>query len=272
MMSWIASVSFYVGVVLYSVAATLFLVDLGRSVATPGTRGAPFLLAAASVAHAAHIVGSSLLTNVCPVESLQFALSASALIANWVYLALRVRGRLNAIGAVVAPLGVAFMVGAQFVRAGSPTEQVPRSLLALHVTANLLGFGFFLMAGAASAFYLVQERRLKDKKRLGSVARMPALDTLDATEHRLLVAGFIMLTLGVVSGSAFAPSLTTETGTQILRAGLAYLTWLVVAAVLLMRAIAGWRGRRAAYGTLLGVSGLVLVIALYVVGAARGAL
>ncbi|MGE0323542.1 MAG: inner membrane protein YpjD [Polyangiaceae bacterium] len=271
-MSWIASISFYVGVVLYSVAATLFLVDLGRAEPSPSTKGAPGVLALASVAHAAHIVGASLLTNVCPVESLQFALSASALIACWVYLALRMRLRINAIGAVVAPLGLSFMVGAQFVRAGGPTEEVPRSLLALHVTANLLGFGFFLMAGAAAAFYLLQQRRLKDKRRLGTVGRMPALDTLDTTEHRLLVAGFLLLTLGIVSGAAFATSLSAETSTQVIRAGLAYVTWLVVAGVLVMRAVAGWRGKRAAYGTLVGVSGLVLVILLYVVSAARGAL
>ncbi|MBX3184425.1 MAG: cytochrome c biogenesis protein CcsA [Polyangiaceae bacterium] len=271
-MTWLISVSFYLGVVLYSVAATLFLVDLGRTGVAQSAKSGPRVLGAASVAHAAHIFAASWVTQVSPVESLQYALSASALIACWVFLALRLRLRIDAMGVIISPLGLSFMVGAQFVRAGPPSEPVSRSLLAAHVTANLLGFGLFLMAGAAGLSYLLQERRLKAKRRLGGISRMPALDTLDRTEHRLLVAGFILLTLGVVTGAAFSTQLSQAGAVQQLRAALAYVTWVVVAVVLVLRGLAGWRGRRAAYGTLAGVIGLMLVLTSYVVSAARGLL
>lgn len=271
-MGWLTSVSFYAGVVLYSVAATLFLVDLGREGAGKAATSGPRVLAAASLAHAGHIVAESWVTQVSPAESLQYALSASVLIAAWVFLALRLKLRIDAIGVAISPLGLSFMVGAQFVRAGPPSEPVSRSLLAAHVTSNLLGFGLFLMAGAAGVFYLLQERRLKDKRRLSNITRMPALDTLDRTEHRLLVAGFILLTLGVVTGAAFSTHLSQAGAVQQLRAALAYITWVVVAAVLVLRGLAGWRGRRAAYGTLVGVIGLALVLTSYVVSSARGLL
>ena len=44
-----------------------------------------------------------------------------------------------------------------------------------------------------------------------------------------------------------------------------------VAAVLLLRAVAGWRGRRTAYGTLLGTVCVAAIILAYVVRAGGGA-
>jgi len=42
-----------------------------------------------------------------------------------------------------------------------------------------------------------------------------------------------------------------------------YATWLLTGAVLLLRAAAGWRGRRAAYGTIAGLVFAMAVIAVY---------
>ena len=72
----------------------------------------------------------------------------------------RRRLRLHAIGVAIAPLSLVFLVAAQFVNVSIPAQQVPRGLLALHVTANLVGVGLFLLAGAAAVFYLIEERRL----------------------------------------------------------------------------------------------------------------
>jgi len=44
-----------------------------------------------------------------------------------------------------------------------------------------------------------------------------------------------------------------------------YVTWLVIAGVLFLRAAAGWRGRRAAYGTIAGFAFAVLVLVVYLV-------
>jgi ABC-type uncharacterized transport system permease subunit len=87
---------------------------------------------------------------------------------------------------------------------------------------------------------------------------LPPLDALDLTEHRLLLAGFPLLTFGIVSGAVFAARLDA-------RAALGYTAWVLVAGVLVLRAVAGWRGRRAAYGTLAGVACTLLVLLFYVV-------
>ncbi len=267
-MEQVATVAFFFGVIAYSVAATLFFLDLVRAEGlTLGARWAPRLLGFGVVCHFAHMVAASLFTRVCPVESVNFSLSLAALMAATVFLFLRKRSSLHVMGAFVAPLALTFLVAAQFVSPKTHT-QVPRAMLAFHITANVLGVGLFLLAGAASVFYLVQERRLKQKRYHFAGKRLPPLDALDATEHRLLLAGFPLLTFGVVTGAMFISQIGPITSAASIRAALGYATWILVAGVLTLRALAGWRGRRAAWGTLAGVLCVLLVILMYAISPA----
>ncbi|MBK7585993.1 MAG: cytochrome c biogenesis protein CcsA [Myxococcales bacterium] len=269
-----ATLAFYFGAAAYAAAAILFFLDLSRREGSASAaRTAPIALALGALLHAVHVVTGSLFSRICPVESLHFSLSLSALILAGMYLALRVRFKLQAIGAVVAPLALTFLIGAQFVGAEqSSIAGVSRPLLILHITANLMGVGFFLLAGAAGAFYLVQERSLKEKRPTWLTAKLPPLDALDRTEHRLLLIGFPLLTFGVVTGGFFASRGGVTGGVEMLRTALGYGTWVVLAAVLILRAAVGWRGRRSAYGTLAGVICVTTVILLYAfrIGGGRG--
>lgn len=273
MMSPAAVIAFYAGVVAYSAAATLFFVELARPDPSLGAaRWASRALGLGVLLQVLQIV-AGLVDASATAWSLKFALSLCACSLSIAYLVLRVRMRIDAVGVVVAPLSLALLVGAQFLRASGPVTDFPRTLLFMHVAANVLGVGFFLLAGAAGAFYLFQERRLKAKRITSLHGRLPALDALDLTEHRLLLAGFPLLTFGIVSGAVFAARLETMTSASLARAALAYATWILVAGVLVLRAVAGWRGRRAAYGTLAGVACVLLVIGIYVAhSGARGGL
>ncbi|NRA32930.1 MAG: cytochrome c biogenesis protein CcsA [Polyangiaceae bacterium] len=268
-MAAIATFAFYFGMVCYSVAATLYFVDIARRDTTHlTTRWGAIVLVMGAVLHATHVVTASLLSNVCPVESLHFSLSLCSLGMVAGYVLLRKRLKIDAVGVAVAPAALTFLIGAQFVKADSHSSEVSRRLLALHVTSSLTGVGLFLLAGVAGAFYLVQEWRLRTK-RVGF--QLPPLHSLDLTSHRLLVAGFPLLTFSVASGASFASKLNAMDPLQWTRAALAYAAWTLVAGVLVLRVIAGWRGRRSAFGTLAGVGCIVLVIGLYVLRASSGA-
>jgi ABC-type uncharacterized transport system permease subunit len=112
--------------------------------------------------------------------------------------------------------------------------------------------------------YLVQERRLKDRKRMPK-GGLPPLESLDRAIHRFLLAGFPLLTLGVASGTVRADVLEGGSADEVLRTVLGYVTWLLIAGVLLLRAAAGWRGRRAAYGTVAGFACAMAVVVIYLV-------
>ncbi|MEI9952586.1 MAG: cytochrome c biogenesis protein CcsA [Pseudomonadota bacterium] len=101
-------------------------------------------------------------------------------------------------------------------------------------------------------------------------SRLPPLDALDMTTHRLLLAGFPLLTFGVVTGAVFSQQLTHPGGAESFRSLLGYATWILLAAVLVLRKTAGFRGRKAAYGTILGVLCMLLVLLMYVVRASGG--
>ena len=161
-MEGIATAAFYLGAAAYAAAAVFFFLDLARREGSAtAAMSAPVALGVGACLHAAHVVTASLFSRICPVESLHFSLSLSALILAGMYLALRTRFKLQAVGAVVAPIALTFLIGAQFVGAEQSSIQgVSRLLLIVHITANLAGVGFFLLAGASGAFYLVQELSL----------------------------------------------------------------------------------------------------------------
>jgi ABC-type uncharacterized transport system permease subunit len=265
-----AILSFHVSAFMQVVAATLFFVELARPDATFASARWAARALVVGVVFAVVQLFAGVLGGTATAWSLKFALSLCACSLSTAYLVLRSRMRIDAVGVIVAPLSLALLIGAQFLRSSGPVTDFPRTLLLMHVAANILGVGLFLLAGAAGAFYLFQERRLKAKRVNALQGRLPALDALDVTEHRLLLAGFPLLTFGIVSGAFFASRLDVMTVASIARTALAYATWLLVAGVLVLRAVAGWSGRRAAYGTLAGVLCVLLVIGIYVAHSGSG--
>jgi ABC-type uncharacterized transport system permease subunit len=251
----------------YFAASCLFVAELvGRAGATTA-RWAPRLVMVGVPLHAAHIVLWSMLLHVCPVEGIHFSLSVASMFACLAYLVARVRRRLDAVGAFVAPQALAFLLASRFV---GPVDGEPRlrsTLLPFHVISNLLGIALFTLAFAAAVAYLLQERRLKHK-RFDGVERLPAVDALDVAEHRFLVAGFPLLTIGVLTGTIWAREVEAGGAAMIARAALSYLSWMLIGGVLLLRAAAGWRGRRAAFGTIVGFGLTLLVLVSYLVHSA----
>jgi ABC-type uncharacterized transport system permease subunit len=267
----LVTVAFMLGVATYSVAATLHFVNLlRRGGVSSATLWAPRVQLLAGLLHTGHLVIASFVTGTCPVASLPFALSLSGAVMALSHGLFGQRFGVVALGVAVAPLSLTFLVGAQFIGSGAADASLSPALLAVHITANLFGIALLLLAGAASGFYLFQERRLKTKKGRIVIGRLPPLDVLETAEHRLLLAGFPLLTLGVVTGTMFLRLVTEWTVSEVLRDALSYLSWVVVAAVLVLRSVAGWRGRRTAYGTLFGSVCVLAIIFAYIVRAGGG--
>lgn len=262
-MEALATVSFSLAVIAYSVASTQFFLELARR-KSPAPQEMPSrVLTLGALLHGLHIVTTSLLSNICPVTSMHFALSLAAWVAVVAFLFLR-RGRnLDALGSFVGPLSLTFLVAAQFIGTSPPSSELSSAMLALHITVNIVGLAFVLLAGGAASFYVFVDARLK-KKRLAAIGRLPSLDLLDRLRHRMLLIGFPLLTVGVVTGGIFFSQLDANSVASFARAILGYAAWLSVAAVLLLRAILGWEGRRSAYGTLAGVACVSLVLLVYV--------
>jgi ABC-type uncharacterized transport system permease subunit len=181
------------------------------------------------------------------------------------YVVFRKRYRVEVAGAFVAPLALTSLLASRFVGAQEPGAGVKSVILPFHVVTNLVGVALFALAFSAASLYLVQEHLLKQKRIDGVFRRLPPLDALDRAEHRFLLWGFPLLTIGIVTGTLWARRVEMGAPSEVLRAVFGYVTWLVIAGVLLLRAAAGWRGRRAAYGTIAGFGFAVVVLVLYLV-------
>ncbi|MFP6686827.1 MAG: cytochrome c biogenesis protein CcsA [Polyangiaceae bacterium] len=266
MTTTITHISLAIAILLYASASMLFYAEVARR-ASPESgwhRWAPALLGTAAATHLVYVLLASVVAKICPVHSVHFFLSIASLLATTVYLLARRRFRVRALGLIVAPIGLVLILGTHFLGTASPARRLPASFIGLHVFANLIGDALFLLAFGAAVMYLLQDRRLKSKRGLDG-ARLPPLEALDRATHRFLLAGFPLLTLGVISGSVWSARLELGAPDVVLRTVFGYATWLLIASVLLLRVVAGWRGRKAAYGTVVGFACAVIVLVTYLV-------
>jgi ABC-type uncharacterized transport system permease subunit len=169
------------------------------------------------------------------------------------YLASMRKHRLTVLGAFITPVTLLLFLGAGLSGSVPPVPEGVRSaLLPLHLMVTVLGMAAFALAFATAVAYVIQEQLLRRKHVIGVFQRLPALDVLDSLGLRLVTIGFPLFTLGVITGSLFVAELRRSAFSLSAGQGFALLAWVFFGSVLLARAAAGWRGRRAAIGTMLG--------------------
>lgn len=274
-MGSLADVLFAATAAVYATASILFVAHLAGSRSAIAIAWAPRLVAIGAALHAGHIILSSLVLNVCPIKGMHFAMSVISMLACAGYSLLRLRPRsrdkdapsFDVVGVFVAPVALTFLMASRLVNAHEPEGTMKSAILPVHVLVNLLGEAAFLLAFAAAVTYLVQEKQLKKKNLTGVFLRLPPLDALERVEYAFLLAGFPLLTVGILTGTLWATKVESGSSAEVWRAIFGYATWALFAAVLLLRRAAGWRGKKAAYGTIAGFGFAVIVLLLYLLRA-----
>ena len=147
-----------------------------------------------------------------------------------------------------------------------PSNGVRASWLVAHIAALLAAYAALGFSMLASVLYLVQERRIKSKRKPGEdswwapLDWLPPLDTLERIAHSTLLFGFPCMTVGLVIGSVLVQE--SDLGAAYYRdpkVVASFIMWAVYVLLLFLRSTAGLRGRRAAY-----LSGAVFVVMLAV--------
>jgi len=132
--------------------------------------------------------------------------------------------------------------------------------ISVHVILAMLGIAAFVLNFAGGVMYLLQEHQLKAKRPGALYYRLPSLETLDRITYRTLTLGFPFLTLGLLLGALWARTAWGSVFAFDPLALFSFLAWLVYAATLGGRAVAGWRGRRAAFFAVVGFGVLLLTL------------
>ncbi len=215
------------------------------------------------VLHAVALVELAMAYGRLPLDNFYETLSLCAFLIALVFLF--VESRFHFAGTAVAMFPVVFLMTliAALERpvVNWPNVGVRDAWLIVHILLVLAGYAALLLTATASVFYLIQERRLKNKQSSAWLEKLPPLATLDNVISTSMGFGFVLLTLGVVFAITWA---STESGARWLadpKILLSFLTWALCLLMIVLRASAGWRGRKAALMalTVLGCAALTWV-------------
>jgi ABC-type uncharacterized transport system permease subunit len=135
-------------------------------------------------------------------------------------------------------------------------ENVPGWALTAHILLSM-GAAALLFAAAVTALLLVfLDRRLRARRIADLSNVLPPLDTLERLMFRLIGAGFVSLTLALLTGFVFVTNLFTQLLIQ--KTLLSLIAWVLFGTLLIGRIRYGWRGRAAVRWTLSGFGVLTL--------------
>lgn len=252
------TVLFYLAAASYTVAGASLLAHLAGSARGPeALRWGVRLLAAAGILHGSYVALFWATTGAGPFAGLGEALSTLALLGVVGFLALRrAQPRIAVTGAFVAPLTLLLLLASR----ARPAAHLSGAVIVLHVASVLAGTAAFTLAFVMALAYLVQEREVKQKRISGVFQRLPPLDVLDSLSYRCVAIGLPALTLGIVTGLFVGGR---SAGAVVWQQYVGMGAWALFAGVLVLRLAAGWRGRRAAIGTILGYACALVVFAGY---------
>lgn len=140
----------------------------------------------------------------CPLTNLFEVLIFLSWSIVLLYLLVGTAYRLSLLGAFTSPLVFVLQTFALIALGDLPSRPrtAPNPWLDLHAATSVVAYGAFALAGVAGVMYLVQERQLKTRQIHSIFFHLPPIANLAVAIHRLLLAGFALLTLGLLAGFA----------------------------------------------------------------------
>jgi ABC-type uncharacterized transport system permease subunit len=127
---------------------------------------------------------------------------------------------------------------------------------ATHIISSVMAFGVFSIAAVYALFVALIDHFLRKHHLNPFIRALPALEALEQLLFRLIAAGFILLTISLLSGMMFINDMFAQHLAH--KTILSIITWLVFGVLLWGRRYRGWRGRVAVRLTLAGIALLLL--------------
>jgi cytochrome c-type biogenesis protein CcsB len=130
-----------------------------------------------------------------------------------------------------------------------------------HVITCFLAYSSFALSCAVGIIYLIKLRKKEEAGPGGKGSGLfPALDSLDELIYKTIVVGFPLLTIGIVTGAAWANYAWGAYWSWDPKETWSLITWFVYAIFLHARITRDWRGKRTA---ILSILGFIAVIFTY---------
>jgi cytochrome c-type biogenesis protein CcsB len=167
------------------------------------------------------------------------------------------------IGAFVIPFALLGMAWAQLSLESNIEPLVPAlqsNWLLYHVITCFLGYACFAVACGISIMYLlkIKSESSDSNSAAGSIiSSFPSARILDDMNYRAIMIGFPLLTLGIITGAAWANYAWGTYWSWDPKETWSLIVWFVYAAFLHARITRGWVGKRAAWLSIIGFAATI---------------
>jgi len=133
--------------------------------------------------------------------------------------------------------------------------------LIAHVITCFLAYAAFAISCSLSIMYLIKKSQAETPKdRQGLLSHFPKISVLDGLIYQTIIIGFLLLTVGIATGSIWAYSAWGSYWSWDPKETWSLISWLLYAALLHARMMKGWQGKRIAW---LSIIGFVCVLFTY---------
>jgi cytochrome c-type biogenesis protein CcsB len=175
-----------------------------------------------------------------------------------IYMFIDLKYKYKIVGAFVVPFALLGMAWAQLGMHNGIEPLVPAlqsNWLLYHVITCFLGYAAFAVACGISIMYLIKTKHTEGtsaEPTSGLMSMFPPIRVLDDLNYRAIMIGFPLLTLGIITGAAWANYAWGTYWSWDPKETWSLIVWFVYAAFLHARFTRGWVGKRAAWLSVIG--------------------
>ncbi|MDY6943473.1 MAG: cytochrome c biogenesis protein CcsA [Pseudomonadota bacterium] len=195
-----------------------------------------------------------------PLDESRLNVISAASLINWqivlLYLLASFRRPVDNLGIIILPIAAIALIVNVAVPANMSRPSHNNWQLDAHIVLSILAYSLLLLAVAQSMLLAIQNRLLHRHKTGGFVRALPPLETMEELLFQMLVLGFFLLSLALVSGLLFIDDLFSQH--LVHKTTLSFIAWMIFGVLLWGHWRYGWRGRTAVRWTVSGGAALTL--------------
>ena len=184
------------------------------------------------------------------------SLSLTLLTINALFFIFMFKKPIYHLGLILFPITVLIIVITIFYKTDNTPAEFSNKNLQIHILSSFISYGFLGLAGLEAILLSRQEKKLKDVKDSSLAISLPPIEVMEKIMFELIVIGFVLLTISLLSGAPFI--LTGNTGFLMHKVVFSVVAWITFGYLLFKRFSSGVRGIKAAHLTLSGITFLLV--------------
>jgi cytochrome c-type biogenesis protein CcsB len=186
-----------------------------------------------------------------------------AMVIIIIYLSMEFKYKIRTTGAFVTPFASLLLAMTTITKSFSNEIQplipaLQSNWLTYHVITCFLGYAAFTISCGISIMFLIRARGQKENKVSRKFIRLlPDINILENINYQAIAIGFPMLTLGIITGAAWANCAWGSYWSWDPKETWSLITWFIYAGFLHARFTRGWRGEKAAILSIIGFGAVI---------------